>query len=78
MHDDHATPADSQHPLTVLTEIEQRGVVETQALVESCEPSVRLLTEYLHALGELISVQGDFEQPAEMYTFDEGHAGGCG
>ncbi|MFJ7423947.1 DUF6269 family protein [Streptomyces uncialis] len=78
MHDNHAAPADSQHPLTILTEIEQRGVVETLPLEESSERAVILLTEYLHALGEPISAQGSFEQSAEMHTFDEGHAGGCG
>ncbi|MFE9701905.1 DUF6269 family protein [Streptomyces sp. NPDC005930] len=79
MYDDHSAPGQVQHPLTYLTEIERRSALAAAALEESREPSVRLLTEYVQALGELVAQRDDFaDLPPEAYTFDEGHAGGCG
>ncbi|GAB1327040.1 DUF6269 family protein [Streptomyces sp. NPDC093260] len=77
MYDDHAATGQVRHPLALLTEIEQRAVVEAVPSEERTTPSVRLLTEYVQALGELVAQRGTLEEP-EAYSFDEGHAGGCG
>ncbi|GLW48094.1 hypothetical protein Stsp02_37560 [Streptomyces sp. NBRC 14336] len=77
MYDNHAATERVRHPLAVLTEIEQRAVVEAEPPQEATTPSARLLTEYVQALGELVAGRSTPEE-AEVYTFDEGHAGGCG
>ncbi|MGC9376758.1 DUF6269 family protein [Streptomyces sp. MH13] len=81
MRDDHGTAAGVQDPLQFLNEIEQRAAVWAGVGLEPPQdgpvPRALLLAEYVNALTELMARRA-VEPPAEMYTFDEGHAGGCG
>ncbi|MFD6872732.1 MULTISPECIES: DUF6269 family protein [unclassified Streptomyces] len=80
MNMDENTLGEARDVLDVLTEIEQQGTLAQELqLRESAAPWAALLAEYVDALTALVAQNPQFQAPAEMtYTFDEGHAGGCG
>ncbi|MBW5485266.1 DUF6269 family protein [Streptomyces bambusae] len=68
-----------QHPLDVLTEIENKAAMDQELLLrDSGTPWADLLADYVDALNDL-AVQGTAENGyIATYGLDEGHAGGCG
>ncbi|MFG2132167.1 DUF6269 family protein [Streptomyces sp. NPDC048751] len=79
MREDQNAPVQVQHPLEFLEYIENQAAREREELLrDSPRPWAELLAEYVDALSELIAQGHKFNSPPEMYTLDEGHAGGCG
>jgi hypothetical protein len=82
MNEDHESPSRVQHPLQVLQEIEQLAEIEMgsdrASSLDLPSPSARLLAEYVNAISELMAQGRDLDALSDVYTFDEGHAGGCG
>ncbi|MDJ0382263.1 DUF6269 family protein [Streptomyces sp. G-G2] len=71
--------SEAQNVLDVLTDIEQRGTrVQELQLRGEATPWAALLAEYVDALTSLVAQSHEFRAPTETYSFDEGHAGGCG
>ncbi|RSS54697.1 DUF6269 family protein [Streptomyces sp. WAC06614] len=68
-----------QHPLDVLTEIENKAAMDQELLLrDGGTPWAELLADYVDALNEL-AVPGTAENGyLATYGLDEGHAGGCG
>lgn len=68
-----------QHPLEVLTEIEQQGTVDQELVLrDSSTPWSELLADYVDALNALAAQGPHAEAGIPRYGLDEGHAGGCG
>ncbi|MFD0025659.1 DUF6269 family protein [Streptomyces sp. NPDC058382] len=66
-----------QHPLEVLTELEQQENLSQELLLrDSSTPWPELMADYLDALS-VLATQGHPTGTA-IYGLDEGHAGGCG
>ncbi|MCX5203681.1 hypothetical protein OG897_19765 [Streptomyces sp. NBC_00237] len=79
MFDNQSDPAQVQHPLEVLADIEHRGSQDQEMLLrDSGTPWAELLAEYVDALNELASPGTGSSGFIATYGLDEGHAGGCG
>ncbi|MGW0330981.1 DUF6269 family protein [Streptomyces sp. NPDC003011] len=79
MYEDHKAQARVQHPLEVLATIEMQAANDLELrLQQSPTPWAELLAGYVQALNELVARGDEFREPQEMYTLDDGHAGGCG
>ncbi|MET9607006.1 DUF6269 family protein [Streptomyces sp. NPDC006512] len=68
-----------QHPLDILTDIENSAAIDQELLLrDSGTPWADLLADYVDALNEL-AARGTAENGyIATYGLDEGHAGGCG
>ncbi|MFE0100179.1 DUF6269 family protein [Streptomyces sp. NPDC059009] len=79
MFDNEIPPAQVQHPLEVLTEIERSAAMDQELLLrDGGTPWSDLLAEYVDALNAL-ATDGTVENGfIATYGLDEGHAGGCG
>ncbi|MQS12977.1 hypothetical protein F7Q99_11910 [Streptomyces kaniharaensis] len=72
-----------EHPLDVLTEIENTAAVDQDLLLkENGTPWAELLANYVDVLSDLAVHGSATNGPTNGYTvrygLDEGHAGGCG
>ncbi|MFJ9890468.1 DUF6269 family protein [Streptomyces sp. NPDC091287] len=73
------SPVQVQHPLEVLEDIEVEASRSTEGLLSATPaPWAELLAQYVDSLNELVAQGQEFNRPAEIYSLDEGHAGGCG
>ncbi|GAA2711331.1 MULTISPECIES: DUF6269 family protein [Streptomyces] len=78
MNNSQNAPAQVQHPLEFLKEIEQQASLTQETLLrDNAAPWAELLAQYVDALTEL-AAQGKFDNPREYYGLDDSHAGGCG
>ncbi|MEU8894012.1 DUF6269 family protein [Streptomyces sp. NPDC048442] len=79
MFDNQPGPAQVQHPLEFLAEIEQQGSRDQEMLLrDSGTPWAEMLAEYVDALNELATPGTGANGFIATYGLDEGHAGGCG
>ncbi|MFJ4283500.1 DUF6269 family protein [Streptomyces massasporeus] len=79
MFDEKIPPSRVQHPLEVLTQIENTVAMDQELLLRDAgTPWADLLADFVDTLNEL-AVRGTEESGfISTYGLDEGHAGGCG